>query len=93
MADDVGGTYGPEPLAFLSATSEELVLAGTRGNFRVPRTSITKIGRGKMYPWFFSGVRIHHTVGTLPRDLQFKPLGEHWRQVMQALRELGYPSA
>jgi hypothetical protein len=93
MADDVGSTFGPEPMAFLSATAEELVLSGTRGTYKVPRVAVTKVGRGKLYPWFFSALRISHTVERLPRDLQFKPLGQHWRQVMQKLRELGYPSA
>lgn len=93
MADDVAGTYGPEPMAFLSATTEELILAGTRGTFRIPRPEIIKLGRGKMYPWFFSALRIHHRVEGFPRDLQFKPLDAHWREVAEALRELGYPSA
>lgn len=93
MADDVAGTYGTEPMAFLSATADELILSGSRGNYRLPRTSITRIGRGKLYPWFFAAVRIHHSVGNFPRDLQFKPLTGNWRQVRQALHSLGYPGA
>ena len=32
MADDVAATYGPEPMANLTATAEFLSLSGTRGN-------------------------------------------------------------
>jgi hypothetical protein len=93
MADDVGATYGHEPLATLTATAEMLILAGTRGNFRLPRSSITKLGPGKMYPWLFSAVRIHHTVPGYPRDLQFKPLRLTPREVLAQLRQLGFPVA
>jgi len=44
MADDVSNTYGPDPLAALSATADLLVLSGTRGTFRVPRSAVTKLG-------------------------------------------------
>ena len=91
MADDVGSTYGPEPLAFLTASTDAIVLSGTRGTFRVPRAAVTKLGRGKMYPWFFSGLRIHHRVPGCPSDLQFKPLFAHWREVQVKLKSLGYP--
>ena len=93
MADDVGSTYGPAPLAFLSATSDEILLCGNRGNFRLPRATVLKIGRGKMYPWFFRAVRIHHNARGLPVDLQFKPLGVHHREVLRQLRALDYPAA
>lgn len=92
MADDVGATYGPEPLASLTATADGLVLHGTRGTFRVPRTAVTKLGRGRMYPWMFKGLRIRHCVAGYPRDLQFQPLDGQWREVLARLRELGYPA-
>lgn len=91
MSDDVGATYGVEPLAFLSATAKELMLCGNRGTFRFPRTAVRKLGRGKMYPWLFSAVRIHHDVPSYPRDLQFKPMGVRPRDVLDRLEELGYP--
>ena len=93
MADDVGATYGHAPLASLTATADRLVLNGTRGNFTLPRTLITKIGRGKMYPWLFSSVRIHHRVAGYPADLQFKPLATTPRDVRAQLRQLGYPAS
>ncbi len=46
MSDGVGATYGPKPLAFLSANSDELLLSGNRGTFRLPRASFLKLGRG-----------------------------------------------
>lgn len=92
MSDDVAATYGPEPLASLSATANELVLAGSRGTYRIPRTAVTKVGRGRLYPWFFAGLRIHHTAPDLPDELQFKPMGPHRDAVKSALRELGYPT-
>jgi hypothetical protein len=91
MADDIASTYGPEPLAFLMASPDALVLSGTRGTFRLPRAAVTKLGRGKMYPWFFSALRIHHAVSSYPSALQFKPLGAHWREVQAKLKSLGYP--
>lgn len=92
MADDIAATDGPEPLANLTATAEFLSLSGTRGNFRVPRAAVTKLGRGNFYPWFFGAVRIHHTVSGYPRSLQFKPLGVKPSEVTAKLRELGYPA-
>jgi hypothetical protein len=92
MCDDVGCTYGATPLAFLSATSEELLLCGNRGSFRFSRETIRKLGRGKMYPWFFAAVRIHHDVPNIPRNLQFKPIGVRAREVLARLKELGYPA-
>ncbi len=91
MSDDVAATFGPEPMAFLSATPDEIVLSGSRGTYRIPRSAVVKVGRGKMYPWFFSGVRLHHSVKNFPATLQFKPSGQPWREVAHALRELGYP--
>jgi hypothetical protein len=93
MADDIAATDGPDPLANLTATAEFLSLSSTRGNFRVPRAAVTKLGRGNFYPWFFSAVRIHHTVAGYPRSLQFKPLGAKPADVKAKLRELGYPVA
>jgi len=93
IADDTGATDGPDPLALLIATKEELFLRSTRGNYRLPRAAITKLGRGRLYPWFFSAVRIHHAIPGLPKDLQFKPLHLSPRGVLAQLRALGYPSA
>ena len=93
MADDIAATYGPEPLANLTATAETLTLTSTRGNFRVPRASVRKLGRGTFYPWLFAAIRIHHTVRGYPRSLQFKPLGLKPRDVLMKLQELGYPIA
>ena len=93
MADDVGSTYGHEPLAKLVADRDLLILEGTRGTFQLPRITITKLGRGKMYPWFFSAVRIHHNVVLFPRELQFKPLETKPRDVLNRLRDMGYPVA
>jgi len=93
MADDVANTYGPEPMATLTATATELVLSGSRGTFRVPRSGVIRLGRGKLYPWFFSAIRIHHTITNIPRDLQFKPLGLKPGNVLKELSILGYPLA
>lgn len=92
MADDVAATYGPEPLASLTATARELVLAGTRGTYRIPRTAVTRVSRGRLYPWFFAGLCFRHTAPGLPTELQFKPMGTHRDEVKRALRELGYPT-
>jgi hypothetical protein len=93
MADDVAATYGPEPMALLIANADSLYLSSPRGNFRLPRSAVKKLGRGKFYPWFFSAVRLHHTVAGYPRSLQFKPLRLRPREVLDQLRTLGYPVA
>jgi hypothetical protein len=93
MADDIAATDGPEPMALLIASAESLYLTSTRGNFKIPRSAVTKLGRGKFYPWFFKAIRIHHSVLEFPRGLQFKPLRATPTEVMNALRTLGYPVA
>ena len=92
MADDVAATDGPEPMALLIATRDSLLLSSTRGTFNIPRTTVTKLGKGKFYPWFFSAVRIHHSVREFPTTLQFKPLRGKPTDVLNALRTLGYPA-
>ena len=93
MSDGVGATYGPKPLAFLNANSDELLLSGNRGTFRLPRASVLKLGRGSMYPWCFGGIRIRHNISNFPADLQFKPMGARSRDILDRLRALGYPAA
>ena len=93
MADDVAATFGPDPLALLIATTDSLYLSSTRGNFRLPRNAVVGLGRGKFYPWFFSAVRIHHTIPGYPKALQFKPLRVPPREVLKQLHLLGYPEA
>jgi hypothetical protein len=93
MSDGVGATYGPKPLAWLSAASDHLVLSGNRGTFRIPRAAIVKLGRGRMYPWCFSGVRIQHRVANFPEELQFKPIEGTSREILDRLRALGFPVA
>jgi len=92
MADDVGATYGHEPLAFLNVTATELLLSGNRGTFRLPRSAVVKISRGGVYPWFFRSVRFHHSVPGFPTELQFKPLDATPRAVLDGLKSLGYPA-
>lgn len=91
LADDVAATVGPEPLASLVATADHLTVTSTRGNFRLPRAAITRLGRGNFYPSFFSAVRIHPSVAGYPHCRQFKPLGPKPRELLARLRELGYP--
>ena len=91
MCDGEGATYGPTPLAFLSATPDELLLCGNRGSFRLSRNAVRKLGRGGLYPWFFSALRIHHTVPNYPRELQFKPMEARPRDVLERLKQMGYP--
>ena len=91
MSDGVGSTFGPEPLAHLSADSEHLLLSGNRGNFRLSRSAVTKLGRGGFYPWFFGGIRIRHSIASFPEELVFKPMGVRERDILARLRELGYP--
>lgn len=91
MTDGIGATYGDKPLAFLAATATDLHLCGNRGDFLIPRASIRKLGRSGFYPWFFAGVRIHHSIANFPHELQFKPMGAERREILERLRALGYP--
>lgn len=93
MADDIASTYGPDPLATLTATADELILSGKRGTFRLPRAAVRKLGRGNFYPWFFSAVRLHHNIPGMSVSLQFKPLGVTPQEVRARLVALGYPGA
>jgi hypothetical protein len=90
MADDARATYGREPAATLSATTEELIVYGPLGNFRIPHSAVTKVGLGNLYPWLFAAVRIHHKLSGYPANLQFKPSSERARAVRAQLRSLGY---
>lgn len=92
MADHIGATYGPEPLAFLAASETELLLSGNRGTFRFPRAAVVKLGRGGLYPWCFSSIRIWHSIATYPAELQFKPLEAATKAVLGQLKSLGYPA-
>lgn len=93
MADDGGSTFGLTPCAMLIATASELRVRGTRGDFRVPKTAVRRIGGGRLYPWFFRAVQIHHAQPNCSRELQFKPLQASRREIFERLRELGYPVA
>ena len=90
MCDDVGATGGVEPLAFLSATRDELLLSGTRGTHRFPAASVTRVGRGGFYPWLFRSIRIRHSSRTSCKDLQFKPTSAAVPDILAALERLGY---
>lgn len=90
MADDVAATYGPEPTAFLSANQDELVLSGERGTHRWRRDHVRAIAGGRMYPWFWRGIRIQPVDAKLP-EVQFKPEGVSRAEIRERLRQLGYP--
>jgi hypothetical protein len=91
MATDIAATFGPDPFATLTATSEALVVSGTLGTFRVPRSAVKRIGRGTLYPWFFGAVRIHHNIPGFPDALQFKPIELKPREIIEQVAGLGYP--
>lgn len=93
MADDVASTYGSEPCAALTATPDELRLKGNRGDFRLPRSAITRISRGGLYPWFFKGIRIRHLNTKISSNLQFRTLTGKTNHLLAQLKTLGYPAA
>lgn len=92
ISNGVGSTTGTD-LAFLSADANELVLSGTIGTYTLPRASVIKIGRGRMYPWLFAGISFRHQDPKCPEELQFKPVGLPAREIIARLRTLGYPVA
>jgi len=92
MCDGVGTTAGPEPGAVLCANADEIWLKGRRGDFHLPRSAVVKVGRGRMYPWFFRGIRIRHNVAGYPAELQFGPFVGATRAILAQLKSLGYPT-
>jgi hypothetical protein len=92
MCDGVGTTAGPEPGAVLCANADEIWLKGRRGDFRIPRSGVVRIGRGRMYPWFFRGIRIRHNIAGFPSELQFGPFVGSTRDLIAKLKSLGYPT-
>ena len=93
MADDVAATFGPKPGAVLQATTDELWIQGNRGDFRIPRTAITAINRGGLYPWFFKGIRVRHSIDGLPRRILFLPFEGDTAALLNQLQALGFPRA
>jgi len=93
MSDGVGATSGINPCAVLSANADEIWLVGTRGDFRIQRSAVVKIGHGQFYPWFFQGVRIRHRIAGIPPDLQFKPILGRARDILAQLKALGFPTS
>ncbi len=91
MDDGVGTTFGHVPGALLMVTPDELRLKGNRGDFRIPRTEVTKLTRSSLYPWFFRGVRIHHRVPGLPPVLRFNAMSGSTRALLARLGALGFP--
>ncbi|MFT3781503.1 MAG: hypothetical protein QM790_05745 [Nibricoccus sp.] len=93
MANDSANTVGPDPKAQLSASSNEICLQGTLGEFRIPKSAVKKITRGGLYPWVFMCIRIHHTLSNYPAHLQFKASGASSREVLDRLKSLGYSTS
>lgn len=60
--------------------------------YRFPRAAVAKAGRGGLYPWCFSSIRIRHSIASYPTELQFKALGESTKIVLGQLKSLGYPA-
>lgn len=92
MYNGVGTTGGPVPGATLTATADELQIKGNLGDFRIPRTAMTKLHRGSLYPWFFQGVRIRHRIASYPSTLLFQPMECSTRELLAQLRAMGFPT-
>ena len=92
MDDGVGTTFGHVPGALLMVTPDELRLKGNRGDFRIPRTEVTKLTRSSLYPWFFRGVRIQHRITGIPAVLRFNALSVSTRELLTRLGALGFPT-
>lgn len=91
ICTDRAATSGQTPHATLTASAEALDLKSTLGDFHLPRTAVTQVHRGQLYPWFFAGIRIRHTLKGASKRLQFVPDAARSRDVLAALKTLGYP--
>lgn len=91
LNDGNGTSGGPAGGAVLCANAGEIWLSGRLGDFHLPRNAVVRIGRAGMYPWFFRGIRIRHTVASYPPILQFGAWTVPSRQVISQLRSLGFP--
>jgi hypothetical protein len=88
----VGTTYGAEPMATLTATPDQISVECPLGDFTLPKGSVIRITRGRLYPWMFGGLRFVHNMGGVPDELQFKPSETSSKSILERLRELGYPA-
>lgn len=77
--------------ARLVANSHHLEFAVQQMVFTIPLGKVRKISRGGMYPWFFRGLRVHHSIPGYPEDLQFKAEGASFTEMKLKLAALGYP--
>jgi hypothetical protein len=93
MSDGIGTTGGPGPGAVLCANTDELWLKGRRGDFHLPRNAVVRIGRSRLYPWFFRGISIRHNVPGFPSDLKFGPWTDKSGELLAQLKSLGFPTA
>lgn len=92
MYDGLATTYGPRTGAVLWANADALWVNGNRGNFFIPRRNIVALRRGRLYPWFFQGVRIIHDRDDLPEAIVFLPTSQKTRALLDQLRQLGHPA-
>lgn len=91
MYDGLATTYGPRSGAVLWANADALWVNGNRGSFFIPCRNIVELRRGRLYPWFFQGVRIVHTRADLPETIVFLPTRQKTRSLLDQLRQLSYP--
>jgi hypothetical protein len=92
MTNGIGTSYGAEPAATLTVTPDQIRVEGPLGDFILPKTSVVRITRGRLYPWMFGGLRFVHNMGDVPDELQFKPSETSSKSILERLRALGYPA-
>lgn len=92
MSDGSTATHGHAALATLTASANELIVSGQLGTFRIPRAAVTRIGRGKWYPWLFAGIVIYHKVPGCASALPSSAIGTLARGLRQKLADFGYPA-
>lgn len=93
MNIDSVATSGPRSRATLSVAPDGLELNGTLGRFQFSPQAVTRVQRAGLFPWFWGGLRIRHTVAKYPHLVQFCPMGARSRDILVRLRELGFPTS
>ncbi len=79
--------------AELTLCPEQISIDGPLGHVSVSRDDVTRIERAGFFPWFWMGIRIHHTSDDCPERLQFTPGIFRTKEVLEAVASLGYPVA
>ena len=83
-------THGVGSAGTLTANQHRLSIESKVGSFSFSPKDIVRIERSGFLPWFWSGIRLRHSVTGYPEEIGFCPRGASSRKVMKILQSYGY---